>query len=201
MLRNVEARVVFLVFSLALASGAWAHTGQGPVSGLAHGFNHPLGGLDHALAMLAVGLWAAQMGGRATWLVPLSFVGVMVIGGLLGMVGMGVPFVETGILVSVFFLGALVLLSARLPLWASMVLVGLFALFHGHAHGAEMPQSVSGIEYALGFVLATALLHLAGLAVGYALSRTASVPDLRSLPLLRALGALVMLGGVVAMWA
>jgi urease accessory protein len=147
----------------ALGSAAHAHTGAGPASGLAHGFGHPLAGLDHICAMLAVGLWAAQRGGRAVWAVPLSFVSVMVIGGALGAAGVALPAVEQGIAASVFVLGVLVACAVRMPVVAAGALVGFFALFHGQAHGAEMPASASGFAYGAGFVMATALLHAAGL--------------------------------------
>jgi urease accessory protein len=116
--------------------------------------------------MLAVGLWAAQTGGRSVWAVPLTFVGVMALGAFLPMLGIGLPFVEQGIVLSVLLLGVLIAAAVRLPLLLSSSMVGLFALWHGHAHGAEMPELASGIGYALGFLLATALLHVAGIAFG-----------------------------------
>lgn len=157
---------------------AQAHPGH-DVTGFTHGFAHPLSGLDHLLAMLAVGLWAAQMGGRARWAVPATFVGVMALGGALGMAGLHLPMVESGIAASVLVLGLLVALSARLSLAAAVPLVGVFALFHGFAHGAEMPASVSGFAYAAGFVLATAALHLAGIGLGMGMQRMASAPLVR----------------------
>jgi urease accessory protein len=169
---------------------AQAHPGH-DVTGFSHGFAHPLGGLDHLLAMLAVGLWAAQMGGRARWAVPATFVTVMSLGGMLGMMGLHLPMVESGIAASVLVLGLLIALSARLPLAAAMPLVGLFALFHGYAHGAEMPASVSGFEYAAGFVLATAGLHAAGIALGMGIQRVTSAP------LVRFAGAAIAITGVV----
>ncbi|MCX7784464.1 MAG: HupE/UreJ family protein [Meiothermus sp.] len=197
----ISARLVFA--ATILAQLGLAHTNQGETSGLVHGWMHPLGGLDHLLAMVAVGLWAAQLASagdrRALWGVPLAFVGVMALGGLLGMLGLELPLVETGILLSVFLLGGLVLFAARLPLGLSAVVVGVFALFHGHAHGAEMPPSASGLEYALGFVLATTMLHLIGIGVGLLLGRASALPALQKLPLLRLLGALVVLGGVMVM--
>lgn len=194
------------VFATAiLAQVGLAHSEYGSASGFVHGWMHPLGGLDHLLAMVAVGLWAAQLasGGdrRALWGVPLAFVAVMALGGLLGMLGLEVPLVETGILLSVFLLGGLVLFAARMQLGFGAVLVGLFTLFHGHAHGAEMPASVSGLEYALGFVLSTALLHLMGIGAGLLSGQATTLPALHTLPLLRLLGALVVLGGVMVMQA
>lgn len=148
------------------ATAARAHTGIGDTAGFAHGFAHPLGGIDHILAMVAVGLFAAQIGGRALWLVPLSFVSVMSLGGIIGMAGVGLPFVEIGIGLSVVVLGLAVAFGVRLPTAAAMALVGLFAIFHGHAHGAEMPESASGLTYGIGFVLATTLLHVLGIGIG-----------------------------------
>lgn len=116
--------------------------------------------------MLAVGLWAGQLGGRARWQVPAAFVGVMILGGLVGMTGVAVPAVEVGIVASVLVLGALIAAAVRLPVIASMALVGAFAFFHGVAHGAEMPADATGLSYATGFTIATALLHLAGLGLG-----------------------------------
>ena len=161
----------FIAAGLLLPSFAYAHVGVGEASGFLHGLTHPTSGLDHVCAMLAVGLWAAQMGGRSVWAVPLTFVGVMALGGALPMLGIGVPFVEQGIVLSVLLLGVLIAASVRLPLWLSSGMVGLFALWHGHAHGAEMPAFGSGIEYALGFMLATGLLHVAGIAFGLGMQR------------------------------
>ncbi len=150
-----------------------AHTGAGSVSGFGAGFGHPVGGADHVLAMVAVGLWAAQMGGRALWTVPLSFVMMMLMGAALGMQGVSVPFLEEGILASVLVLGAMIGLGVKMPLFSSAAIVGIFAVFHGAAHGAEMPLNAGGVEYALGFILATGLLHVAGIAVGVAMHRLA----------------------------
>ena len=148
---------------IAQASTAHAHVGVGPVHDVLHGLEHPLTGLDHVCAMVAVGIWAAQRGGRAIWLVPLSFVLVMAIGGALGMAGVSLPFVEPGIVLSVVVLGLLVAAAVRLPLLVSVLIVGLFALAHGHAHGAEIPAVASGFAYAVGYIVATTVLHLAGI--------------------------------------
>jgi urease accessory protein len=134
---------------------------------------HPLSGLDHICAMLAVGLWAAQMGGRSIWAVPLTFVGVMALGGFLGMMGAQLPLFEVGILISVLTLGVLVAASIQLPLAASVIIVGLFATFHGHAHGAEMPETAAGLAYAASFIIATALLHAFGIGLGVATQKLA----------------------------
>ena len=141
-------------------------------SSFMQGFAHPLGGLDHLLAMVAVGLYAAMIGGRALWLIPAAFLGAMAAGGALGTMGYGLPYTEIGIAVSVIVLGLAVAFRISLPTLAAMALAGLFAIFHGYAHGAEMPQTISGYEYAAGFLLATALLHGAGIALGIILERT-----------------------------
>ncbi|MBP2449330.1 HupE/UreJ family protein [Rhizobium leguminosarum] len=161
---------------LALAAAglpavAYAHTGVGQTSGFVHGFSHPVSGLDHILAMVMVGVFAFQLGGRATWLVPTSFVLVMALGGALGVAGVNVPFVETGIALSVIVLGAIVALNVKAPTAVAMGVVGIFAIFHGHAHGAEMPDDAAGAAYAAGFMIATAVLHAAGLGLGYVIGR------------------------------
>lgn len=170
---------------------ASAHPGLGGAHDLAHGFVHPFGGLDHVLAMVAVGLFAAHLGGRALWLVPASFVLAMAAAGLLGMAGFGMPFVEAGIALSVIVLGAALAFRLRLPVAAAMALVGVFAVFHGHAHGTEMPEIVAGLAYGLGFVAATALLHAAGLGVGLLLGRAEGAYGQRILQASGAAAALI----------
>lgn len=167
-----------LGMALGLASlpgSAAAHTGMAidalGAHGLIAGFSHPFSGLDHLLAMIAVGLWAAQLGGRARWLVPTAFVGAMILGSVLGTMGIAVPWAEPGILASVLILGLLVAAGVRLPLAASALLAGVFALCHGHAHGAEMPALVAGLGYGAGFTVATIGLHVLGLGLGGALQR------------------------------
>ncbi len=152
------------------ADAALAHTGAGDASGLAHGFAHPIGGADHALAMVTVGLLAAQLGGRALWAVPAGFLGAMALGAALGAAGVGLPFLEAGITLSVVVLGAAVALGLRSPV-AAAALAAAFAVFHGVAHGAEMPADASGLAYGLGFVAATATLHAAGIGLGRRLER------------------------------
>jgi urease accessory protein len=163
--------VILLTALLVAATPAYAHPGIGNTLGFAPGLAHPLGGIDHVLAMVAVGLFAAQLGGRALWAVPLAFVAMMAVGGAAGMTGMSLPFVEFGIALSVVVLGAAVAARVHLPTLAAMALAGLFALFHGHAHAAGMPETVSGLAYGLGFVLATASLHAAGIGLGLAIGR------------------------------
>lgn len=147
---------------------AEAHTFGAQGAGLTAGLAHPFMGLDHLLAMIAVGIWAGQLGGRAVWIVPLTFVSVMAAAAGLGPLAFSLPMVEPAIACSVLVLGLLIAGSVRLPTIAGAGLVGLFAVFHGYAHGLELPQAASPILYALGFVLATSLLH--GLGIGFALS-------------------------------
>ena len=148
---------------------AFAHPGH-ESAGLVDGFVHPLGGIDHIVVMVAVGLLAARLGGRALWLVPASFVAVMAAAGLAGMAGTGLPYAETGIALSVVVLGAIVALGLTMPVAAAMGLVGFCAVFHGYAHGAEMPETASGLAYGAGFVAATALLHGIGIGLGLTLA-------------------------------
>jgi len=166
-----------MTFAASLAAAffpsiASAHTGVGDTAGFFHGFEHPAGGLDHVLAMVLVGIMAWQLGGRALYAVPATFVLLMAAGGGIGMAGMDVPFVELGIALSVVVFGLAVALRFKAPVLAIAPLVGLFAIFHGHAHGAEMPENTAGLAYGLGFVLATALLHAAGIGLGFGLART-----------------------------
>ncbi|HTQ40065.1 MAG TPA: HupE/UreJ family protein [Pirellulales bacterium] len=163
--------LLFALVACLFPSVAHAHTGIGETSGFMNGVIHPVTGLDHICAMVAVGLWAAQRGGKAIWLVPLTFVSVMALGGWLGMMGHALPFVEQGIVASVLILGVLIAAAIRLPLLVSVLIVGLFALFHGHAHGAEMPDTASGLLYGLGFIFSTLLLHLCGIALGLSAQR------------------------------
>jgi len=151
---------------------ASAHVGIGPVDTFARGFFHPLAGLDHVLAMVAVGLYAANLGGRALWLVPSAFVGTMIFGGLLGYYGWTLPMVEEGIGLSVIVMGIAVAIGVQLSTVAAMALVGLFALFHGHAHGSEgAGLGIAFLPYAAGFVIATGTLHISGIALGFGLDR------------------------------
>jgi urease accessory protein len=169
-MRPVAVATVALA-SILLAGPAAAHVGIGATSGFWHGVWHPVGGPDHVLAMVAVGMIAAGIGGRALWLVPAAFVAVMAVGGLLGSGGLALPFVNGTVTMSVLVFG--ITLAARLPIPAALaaVLVGTFALFHGHAHGTEMSAGTSGATYGLGFLVATAALHGLGLAAGLATLR------------------------------
>lgn len=145
---------------------AQAHTGAEQVNSLFDGLMHPLTGLDHIAAMLAVGLWAAQRGNRALWMAPLSFMAVMLVGNMLASLQLFMPFVEHGINTSILVFGLLIATTSRLPVVATSLLVGLFAVFHGYAHGAEMPATATGLEYTAGFVLATGMLHACGICSG-----------------------------------
>jgi urease accessory protein len=164
-------RAAAAVITTLLPTAAWAHPGHGATVGFVQGFVHPVTGIDHVLAMVAVGLFAANLGGRSLWAVPLSFVLVMALGGALAVAGIVVPFVEAGIAISIIVLGLAIALRWQWPVAAAMALVGAFAIFHGHAHGAEMPVEASGLEYGLGFMLATALLHAVGIGLGLGIVR------------------------------
>ena len=183
-------RLALTLLVLVLGSGtAFAHPGHGTAASFAAGVAHPLSGLDHIAVMVAVGLWAALKGGRALWVWPAAFVGVMLIGGALGMAHVAVPLVEPGILASVVALGLMVVLAIDLPVAAGAAIVAVFALLHGHAHGTEVAETLSGAEYIAGFALATVTLH--GVGVGFA--QLMARAQLR--PLVRVAGAVCVLIG------
>lgn len=172
-----RSRAGFLLPLLALfcsLTALHAHPGHDAAYDFTPGIGHPFSGLDHILAMVAIGLWAAQIGGRAFWAVPATFIGAMTLGSVLGMLGVTLPFIETGILVSVFLLGLLISLAVRMPLYATAPLVAAFAICHGYAHGAEAPDNASGLVYAIGFILATAALHGIGMGLGVLIQRLAN---------------------------
>ena len=160
-------KILFLtaIALMAMTGLAEAHTGFG-ATGFIHGFIHPFTGYDHIIAMVAVGLFAAIIGGRAKFLVPFSFVAMMMAGAAWAIADFSMPFVEAGITASMFVLGGVVLLRWRAPVALAMALCGFFAVFHGFAHGAEMPTEAAGFEYGAGFVMATIMLHAIGLAAG-----------------------------------
>lgn len=190
----MRAIVSLLVALLVLVpTAAFAHPGHGPELGMISGFLHPLTGLDHILCMVAVGVFAFVLGGRALWLVPLSFVGMMVVGFLLGAGGVNLPYVELAIGLSSVVIGAVAAWGRPMPVGAAMALVGAFAIFHGHAHGAEMPASTGGLEFAFGFVAATSLLHLSGIAGALGVARLAGR---FGRPLARIAGVAFALGGI-----
>jgi urease accessory protein len=159
-----QTRFLGLAVLVLWAPAALAHTFGAHGAGFMQGMAHPFTGLDHLLAMTAVGVWAAQQGGRALWAVPASFVLTMIIGALVAVAGIQLPHIEAMVAASVLVLGLLVAFQSRWPLAAGMGLVSLFAFFHGHAHGLEMPEAASPVLYGFGFVLATVVLHLVGIA-------------------------------------
>lgn len=179
---------------LAMAGPALAHTGGGEASGLLSGLAHPVSGWDHILAMVAVGLWGAQLGAPAIWVLPVAFPVVMAFGGLAGLLGVDLPGVEVGIALSALVLGAMVLLEIRAPLAVAAAMVSVFAVFHGHAHGAELPEGANGLLYSLGFVVATGLLHALGIAIGLVHRWPAGRVALRGA------GAVVAAAGPVFLW-
>lgn len=158
--------LVLALASMAAAAPAFAHGGEGVAGGFASGFSHPLGGLDHALAMVAVGIWGAFLGRPLIWVLPVAFPLIMVAGGVAGILNLPLPFVETGIAASVVALGVAIALAWRAPVAVAVALVSVFALFHGHAHGQELPEAAAPEAFAAGFVLATGLLHVAGIGIG-----------------------------------
>jgi urease accessory protein len=150
---------------LLSSTHVYAHTG-GTGGGFVSGFSHPIGGLDHVIAMVAVGLWGAQLGKPSLWLLPIAFPLLMACGAALGLIGYPLPFVEIGIAISAMVLGLMVLIEARPPVTVSILIVAFFAIFHGHAHGTELPEGQSGLLYSIGFVVATGLLHAIGVGIG-----------------------------------
>lgn len=187
--------LLILATSTALAHPGHDHGTGGSAFGT--GFAHPLVGLDHILAMVAVGIWAAQRGGRSLWVLPLCFVGLMVLGAVGGLAGMPLPFVEAGIAASILVVGLLVAMAARLPLAAAAGIAGLFAVFHGHAHGTELASGFSAAGYIVGFALSTALLHGVGLLVGFAIQRLPGSDLSRDILLRTAGGTMALAGGWV----
>ncbi|MES9845718.1 MAG: HupE/UreJ family protein [Candidatus Sedimenticola sp. PURPLELP] len=159
-------RKLFVALVLLLPTLAVAHPGHDVTSGLLYGLAHPVGGIDHLLAMLAVGVIAAQAGGRSLWLLPLAFVGMMLVGGVFAFSGIGLPMVESTIQLSLISFGVLIAMGFRLPVLLICTLTAIFGLFHGHAHGMEHAAQASAGSYMLGFALSTILLHLAGIGIG-----------------------------------
>ena len=193
-LRPLPAVIVGLLMVVANSTPAFAHVQQGQAKGFVTGLRHPISGADHVLAMIAVGLWGAQLGAPAIWLLPVTFPMVMAFGGFLGLVGIPLPGVEMGIALSAVLLGIVVASEARPPLVAAAALVGFFAIFHGHAHGTELPPGQSGLMYSIGFVVATGCLHGVGIAIG----------EVRRWPggraFLRVAGTAVAMAGVAFLW-
>lgn len=187
---NYQRNVMLTLVMLVWAGAAFAHTGDATGAGFVTGFLHPILGWDHVAAMVAVGLWGAFLGATAIWILPVAFPLVMALGGALGILGVPIPGIETGIAASAVVIGLAVALALRPPIWVASVIVAVFAVFHGHAHGTEMPTAASPLAYAAGFVIATGLLHLAGIAFGLLGARPAGRIAVR------ALGGVIALGGV-----
>ena len=182
------------VFATLWAQAAFAHVAQGQAAGLLTGFQHPFSGLDHMIAMVAVGLWGAQLGAPAIWVLPVAFPLVMAMGGMLGFLGVPIPGVEIGIAASAIVLGSVIAFEVRPPLVIAALVVGCFAIFHGHAHGTELPPGQSALLFSMGFVIATGLLHALGIGIGTVHGRTWGRKALRGV------GALVASGGAFFMW-
>ena len=179
---------------LLIAAPAWAHTGTGLPGGFMSGFEHPLSGFDHLLAMVGVGLWGAFLGRPLIVALPVIFPTVMVIGAFLGMQNVPMPPTEIGIALSVLVLGAVIAAKWRAPVWAACAIVAVFALFHGYAHGRELPSAADPIGYAVGFVLATGLLHVAGIGLGTLHARPGGVA------VTRLIGGGIALAGLVFLY-
>ncbi|MEJ2136657.1 MAG: HupE/UreJ family protein [Desulfofustis sp.] len=175
---------------LSVSTLAYGHEGGGITGGFVSGFLHPVLGWDHVAAMVAVGLWGAFLGNPAIWVLPVVFPLVMAFGGALGVMGVPLPSVETGIAVSAIVLGVMVAFALRPPLWLAAVIVGGFAIFHGHAHGTELPSAANPLAYSAGFVISTGLLHLSGIAIGLLVRWPAGKVAVR------ACGAFISLAGV-----
>ena len=192
-LQHRSAQAVALLVTL-WAQTACAHVLKGEAYGLLAGLLHPISGLDHVLAMVAVGLWGAQLGAPAIWMLPVAFPLVMAMGGMLGFLGVPIPGVEYGIAASAVLLGAAVAFEVRPPIVVAGLLVGFFAIFHGHAHGTELPAGQSALLYSMGFVIATGCLHAVGIGIGTVHRWTWGQK------LLRASGTMVAAGGVFFLW-
>jgi urease accessory protein len=188
------AEVVLALLLLLAAVPASAHEQAGQAAGFLTGLRHPVSGLDHVLAMISVGLWGAQLGAPAVWLLPVVFPMVMAFGGFLGLLGVPLPGTEVGIALSAILLGLMVALEARPPVWVAATLVGFFGIFHGYAHGTELPAGENALLYSVGFVMATGGLHGIGIGIGVAHRWTAGRVALRIA------GALVAIAGVFFLW-
>lgn len=158
--------LLIVLVSLALPNIVLAHSGEGITGGLLSGFMHPIAGLDHVTAMVAVGILGAFLGRPAIWVLPVVFPLVMALGGVLGLVGIPIPYIEAGIAASSIVLGLMILFALKPPLWIASIIVAAFAVFHGHAHGTELPKAANALSYSVGFVVSTGLLHLAGIGIG-----------------------------------
>lgn len=190
---NLLKLVVITTFLLFTAP-AWAHVKSGQAGGFLSGLSHPVSGLDHVLAMIAVGLWGAQLGLPAVWLLPIAFPMMMAFGGMLGLMGIQLPGIEIGIAVSGVVLGALILSETKMPLIGALLVVAFFAIFHGHAHGTELSPGQNAILYSLGFVICTGALH--GVGIGMGLVHRWNFGRI----VLRGAGSVVMAGGLFFLW-
>jgi urease accessory protein len=198
--QRLDRRLVaaVLLFMLVWPRLAMAHVQGGEAAGFWSGLGHPISGLDHVLAMISVGLWGAQLGAPAVWVLPVTFPMVMAFGGMLGLLGLSLPGVEIGIALSAIVLGLMIFREARPPLWVAALVVGVFAIFHGHAHGTELPAGQSGLLYSIGFVIATGLLHATGIALGLVHRWSAGKLALRAAGVLVAAAGLGFLWGAIA---
>ena len=193
-MRTLDPYRALVAAAAAAPTVVFAHAGVGDGHDLLHGFMHPIGGLDHVLAMVAVGVTAAQLSGKALWAVPLSFVATMAIAAVIGMVGLVLPGLEVGIALSVIVLGAVISLRVRLSVILAVAMVAVFAVFHGYSHGLEMGAAHSRVILGFGFVLATALLLMTGISLGLALQRIGASSRQR---MAQAGGSALALAGVV----
>jgi urease accessory protein len=191
---RLRKSVLTILFSLGWSQVAWAHVEGGQAAGFITGLQHPWSGLDHVLAMIAVGLWGAQLGSPAIWLLPIAFPMMMAVGATMGLMGIPVPGVEIGIALSAIVLGTMILTEVHPKLTVAIAMVGIFAIFHGHAHGTELPAGQSGLLYSMGFVIATGCLHGVGVALG--LVDRLPVGKLA----LRGAGTFIAVMGVVFLW-
>ena len=189
---NVMLKSLCLMLTLLFiaSSTALAHTGEGITGGFMSGFLHPIAGFDHVTAMVAVGILGAFLGRPAIWVLPVVFPLVMAFGGVLGIMGIHIPHIETGIAVSSVVLGLIIALALKMPLWVAAILVAVFSIFHGHAHGTELPNAANPLSYSVGFVVSTGLLHLAGIAIGELIRWPTGVI------IARAIGGIIALAGV-----
>ena len=187
---SLAVTVIVLLWPFA----AWAHVQSGQAGGFLSGLSHPISGFDHVLAMVAVGLWGAQLGAPAMWLLPVAFPMMMAFGGMLGLMGTPLPGVEIGIAVSGVVLGTLILGETKMPLIGALLVVAFFAVFHGHAHGTELSPGQNAMLYSLGFVICTGSLH--GVGIGMGLVHRWGVGRLA----LRGAGSAVMAGGLFFLW-
>ncbi|MBO9410986.1 HupE/UreJ family protein [Ruegeria sp. R8_2] len=194
--RIASSLLAIALVYLFTAYAAHAHSGEGYGGGFIAGFTHPILGWDHVAAMVAVGLWGAFLGAPSIWILPVVFPLVMAFGAVAGIVGIPIPAIETGIALSAFVLGVMILFALRPPIWICALIVGSFAIFHGYAHGTELPATVNAFAYAVGFVISTGLLHLIGIAFGLLVRWPAGRVAVRGAGGLIAFAGIAFLSGV-----